>query len=677
MNVVQLDTELSIDMPHMAIDRISIYDRIGGQAAIASAVTALFQRVLHDRELLPYFSGQDMDRVRGGLTEYLCQLLGGPTEYLGIPVGMLHDRLGIEPRHFDVFVEHFAGALRTMDIVQTLADEATAVLSALRPEVVTTEQSPVNTTIPPNPFPTAAQDGQAEAQKHAALLFASPAALIYADREHIIRFTNPAAVRALRGVETHLPVRADQLVGQPADILLEQNAVGQKGPLQRSVLRLGDEVLEVTASPVLDSARMPIGTVLTLDVVTERDKREAELARSASLLECVPVNLIAADRELRVIYLNPPCRRALQALEGHLPARIDQLIGQPLDLIFRAPELKRHVLSDPRSLPVRTTLQLGAEVLDIQVTAATDPKTGAYLGPLLSFEMVTKRVDTERRDREMGDHMRTVLDKIADNAKDLEQSSERVTVVSQQLSGNAHKTATQVNVVSDASQQVSRNVQAVATAVEEMSASIREIAKNTTEASKVATHAVSVTQITNLTIGKLGESSGEIGKVIKVITSIAQQTNLLALNATIEAARAGEAGKGFAVVANEVKELAKETAKATEDISQKIEAIQKDTRGAVEAISQISTIIGQINDMQNTIASAVEEQTATTNEIGRNISEAAKGSIEITQNIANVAEAADSTTSGAADAQRAGQGLAQIATTLQQLITSVKFKESR
>jgi len=179
----------------------------------------------------------------------------------------------------------------------------------------------------------------------------------------------------------------------------------------------------------------------------------------------------------------------------------------------------------------------------------------------------------------------------------------------------------------------------------------------------------------NVTVAKLGESSAEIGQVIKVITSIAQQTNLLALNATIEAARAGEAGKGFAVVANEVKELAKQTAKATEDISQKITAIQDDTKRAVEAIGSITGIINQINDISGTIATAVEEQSATTNEMSRNVQEAAKGSGEISQNIQGVATAAESTTRGAQDTLKAAQQLTEMATQLRTLVEQFKLSD--
>ncbi len=261
----------------------------------------------------------------------------------------------------------------------------------------------------------------------------------------------------------------------------------------------------------------------------------------------------------------------------------------------------------------------------------------------------------------------------AQNASTLASSSEELTAVSQQMAGNAEETATQANVVSAASEEVSKNVASVASASEEMQASIREIAKNANESARVAKNAVNVAHSTNETVKKLGESSQEIGNVIKVITSIAQQTNLLALNATIEAARAGEAGKGFAVVANEVKELAKQTAKATEDIGQKIEAIQGDTKGAVTAIEEISNIINQVNDISNSIASAVEEQTVTTNEIGHSVTEAAKGVGDIAKNIGGVALAAKNTTQGANDTQKASAELSHMAAQLQKVVSRFTF----
>jgi methyl-accepting chemotaxis protein len=298
---------------------------------------------------------------------------------------------------------------------------------------------------------------------------------------------------------------------------------------------------------------------------------------------------------------------------------------------------------------------------------------------------LTRRLDVDSNDEigQMSQALNRTLERltesmgaIGESSGALASSSEELSAVSHQMSANAEETATQSNVVSAAAEQVTKNLQTVATATEEMSASIKEIAKNANESAKVATSAVKTAETTNATVAKLGESSAEIGQVIKVITSIAQQTNLLALNATIEAARAGEAGKGFAVVANEVKELAKETAKATEDISRKIEAIQEDTKGAVEAIGQISGIINQINDISSTIASAVEEQTATTNEIARNVQEGAKGGSQVAENIVAVATAAKSTTQGANDTQTAAGELARMAAELQKVVSQFKYDDS-
>ncbi|MBX9245154.1 methyl-accepting chemotaxis protein [Actinotalea ferrariae] len=235
--------------------------------------------------------------------------------------------------------------------------------------------------------------------------------------------------------------------------------------------------------------------------------------------------------------------------------------------------------------------------------------------------------------------MRATLAQVAEASLTLAEASEEMSAAGAQVTSSSEETAAQAGVVAAAAEQVSRNVQAVAGGTQEMGASIREIAQNAAEAAQVAERAAERTRTTAAAVSALGTSAEEIGSVIRVITGIAEQTNLLALNATIEAARAGDAGRGFAVVAGEVKELARESARAAEDIAARISANQAMTASAVEAIGEITGVIGRISDYQTTIASAVEEQHATASEMSRGVAEAATGSGEIAVNITGVATA--------------------------------------
>ncbi|MFI5898359.1 methyl-accepting chemotaxis protein [Actinoplanes sp. NPDC051513] len=269
--------------------------------------------------------------------------------------------------------------------------------------------------------------------------------------------------------------------------------------------------------------------------------------------------------------------------------------------------------------------------------------------------------------------LRATVTTISGSATSLAGAAEELSGVTTQISSSAEETSAQAQTVSAAAEQISRSIDTVSAGSEEMGASIKEISQNATEAAQVAQEAVTLAATTSDSMNKLGESSAEIGNVVKVITAIAEQTNLLALNATIEAARAGELGKGFAVVASEVKDLAQETARATEDISRRVEVIQADTGGAVTAIEQISRVIARISDFQTTIASAVEEQTATTGEMNRSVTEAATGAGDVAQNITGVADAARLTSEGVNQAQQATAELTRMSSELATVVAQFRY----
>lgn len=359
------------------------------------------------------------------------------------------------------------------------------------------------------------------------------------------------------------------------------------------------------------------------------------------------------------IHVSNEIMRLVQAgREGHLHERgkVDEFKGN-----FRALVEGMNSLLDAFVAPLAETSAVLARIAACDLKARVE---GNYQGDHARLKDDINRLAID---------LHASFQSFTESSVALAASSEELATVSQQLAGNAEETAVQADVVSAASKEVSTNVSAVASAAEQMRASIRAISQNSNEAASMARKAVDFVHSTNTTVSKLGESSKDIGNVSKVITAIAQQTNLLALNAAIEAARAGEFGKGFAVVANEVKELAKKTAQATEEIGRRIELIQTDTKGAVRAIETIGSVVEQIHGLSNSIASAVNEQAMTTNEISRGVTEAATGTSEIARNISGVAVAAKNTTQGAHDTHTASKDLSHMAGRLQGVLQRYKL----
>ena len=544
------------------------------------------------------------------------------------------------------------------------------------------QERPANRGTSPNPAPAPRPARQTAEEREGwfrLIVEAAPIAFVAINPDGIIELVNTQA-------EKLFGYRREELVGQPVEMLVPQRIRLNHPRLRTSfftdprsrMMGVGRDLAGVRK----DGSEFPIeiglsslaagGRTLALAAVvdiTDRKKLDVEHAgRTAAVNRSMAI--VEFEIDGKIVTANENFLKimgySLDEIKGrHHSIFVDEAYRQS----FEYREFWTKLEHGEFQTGEYRRLGKGGRVVWIQ---------GSY-SPILDHQgrpiRVVKYATEVTSQVRMRKDLEAVVGKVAENAQALASASEELTTVSQQMASSAEETRAQANVVAGAGEQMSKNAQNVSKSVEDLGASIREIAKSAHEAAKVATTGVEVANTTTGTVAKLGESSAEIGKVLKVITSIAQQTNLLALNATIEAARAGEAGKGFAVVANEVKELAKETAKATEDIGQKIDAIRQVTQGAVEAIARISQIIIQINDYQSTIAGAVEEQSATAREIGLGGADAARGSAEIARNIASVAQASHHAAEGASNTQKAAEELSRMAAELQRLVE--KFQDGQ
>ncbi|MDP6390476.1 MAG: methyl-accepting chemotaxis protein [Alphaproteobacteria bacterium] len=511
---------------------------------------------------------------------------------------------------------------------------------------------------PPPPAPEPVEDSSQSgftADFFVQMLDNLPANVMVCDPETFeITWVNQTTKDTLNLLVDLLPpgVNGDTIVGQCIDIFHKDPSHQRKmladprNMPYKTTIRLADDILELDMAALYDGDQYT-GIVLSWNIVTQRERLQR-------MIDKMPINVMTADpKTFEINYANDTTLETLKAVQHLLPSGVtpDNIVGQCIDVFHKEPEMQRHMLGDPNNMPHKAKIKLGDETLALDVSAIVD-EGGYYMGPMLAWSVVTAQVT-------MASNVSEVTDIVASAAAELQNTAES-------MSATAEQTSKQSSAVAAASEQASTNVQTIASAAEELASSLEEVGRQVTESSTIAQSAVQEAQKTNEAVEGLATASSKIGEVVDLINDIASQTNLLALNATIEAARAGDAGKGFAVVASEVKSLAGQTAKATEEIGSQITSIQGATQEAVSAIKGIGETIDKINGIASTIASAVEEQSAATQEIARNVQQASTGTQEVSSNIGDVQKAADETGQSAGQLLEAAGELSKQSETLKQ-----------
>jgi methyl-accepting chemotaxis protein len=344
------------------------------------------------------------------------------------------------------------------------------------------------------------------------------------------------------------------------------------------------------------------------------------------IVDNVPVGVAWSDphKNFEIGYVNESGKAIFKAASRDG----DAIAGQRLSAVFAPLAERMAELADPQRMPLRLHVSVGSVLLDLRVIAIRGAN-GAYSGTLAVWQDITRQITLANS---FEAKIKSVVDTVASAARDMHAKTQSTATI-------AHQTKERSIGAAAAATQANRNVQVVASAAEELSASIREISRQVAQSSEVASQAVAEAAKTDKTVQGLSAVAQQIGDVVGLIQDIASQTNLLALNATIEAARAGDAGKGFAIVASEVKSLATQTAKATDDIRAQIEAVQRVSAESVRAIQSIGATIGRVSEIAATIASAVEQQDAAAKEIAQNVGQASSGTTQVCIDIADVTKA--------------------------------------